>query len=76
LIGAATELDVVDAEFKAIINEQLIRDITALIPNEWLGEDAESAAERREVYVQFLLLRTASSENFINEAKNAREKRF
>lgn len=76
LIGAATELDVVDAEFKAIINEKLIRDITALIPEEWLGEDAESAAERREVYVQFLLLRTASSENFINEAKNAGEKRF
>lgn len=76
LIGAATELDVVDTEFKAIINEKLIRDITALIPDEWLGEDAESAAERREVYVQFLLLRTASSENFINEAKNAGEKRF
>jgi len=76
LIGVATELDVIDAEFKAIINEKLIRDITALIPDEWLGEDAKSAAERREVYVQFLLLRTASSENFINEAKNAREKRF
>lgn len=76
LIGAATELDSVDTEFKAIIDEQLIRDITALIPDEWLGEDAETAAERREVYVQFLLLRTASSENFINEANHARETRF
>ncbi|MFD2871456.1 HipA family kinase [Mucilaginibacter ximonensis] len=76
LIGAATELDAADAEFKAIITEKLLKDITALIPDEWLGEDAQSAAERREVYVQFLLLRAASSENFLNEAKNARETRF
>jgi len=76
LIGLATELDAVDAEFKTIINEKLIRDITNLIPDEWLGEDSASAAERREVYVQFLLLRTASSQNFINEAKHARETRF
>ena len=76
LINVATELDEVDAQFKSIINEKLIRDITALIPDEWLGEDIESVAERREVYVQFLLLRVASSENFINEAKNAREIRF
>jgi len=76
LLTAASELDVVDEEFKTVINEKLIRDIAALIPDEWLGEDAGTAAERREVYVQFLLLRLTSSENFINEAKNARETRF
>jgi len=76
LLMSATELDAVDAAFKTIINEKLIRDITALIPGEWLGENADIADERREVYVQFLLLRLASSENFINEAKNARETRF
>jgi hypothetical protein len=76
LLMSATELDAVDAAFKIIINEKLIRDITALIPGEWLGENADIADERREVYVQFLLLRLASSENFINEAKNARETRF
>ncbi|GAA4084347.1 HipA family kinase [Mucilaginibacter panaciglaebae] len=76
LLMSATELDAVDAKFKAIINEKLIRDIAALIPDEWLDEDAATAAGRREVYIQFLLLRLASSENFINEAKNARETRF
>ncbi|WP_214070974.1 HipA family kinase [Mucilaginibacter sp. dw_454] len=76
LLMSATELETVDIEFKAIINEKLIRDITALIPDEWLGEDAETAAERREVYVQFLLLRIASSQNFINETNHARETRF
>lgn len=76
LLMSATQLDAVDIAFKAIINEKLIRGITALIPDEWLGENARAADERREVYIQFLLLRLASSQNFINEAKHARETRF
>ena len=76
LLPWATELESVDVSFKSILTETLIRDIGALIPDEWLADDAETAAERREVYVQFLLLRIAVSEIFIKEAKNARETRF
>jgi len=76
LLQWATELESVDLVFKSILNETLIRDIAALIPDEWLADDAETAAERREVYIQFLLLRIAASELFIKEAKNARETRF
>jgi hypothetical protein len=76
LLMASTELEVVDAEFKAILSEQVIRDIAALIPNEWLEDADLSAAERREVYIQFLLLRMASSDIFIKEANHARETRF
>jgi hypothetical protein len=76
LLPQATELELVDAEFKAIVNETLIRDITALIPDEWLAGDAIIAGQRREVYVQFLLMRVAASDIFIKEAQNAREARF
>ena len=76
LLPWATELESVDLAFKSILNETLIRDIAALIPDEWLADDAETAADRREVYIQFLLLRIAASELFIKEAKNARETRF
>jgi hypothetical protein len=76
LLPLATELELVDAEFKAIVNETLIRDITALIPDEWLADNAATAVERREVYVQFLLMRVAASDIFIKEAQNAREARF
>jgi hypothetical protein len=76
LLPLATELELVDAEFKAIVNETLIRDITALIPDEWLADNAATAVERRKVYVQFLLMRVAASDIFIKEAQNAREARF
>jgi hypothetical protein len=76
LLTRATELEQVNTEFKAILNETVIRDITALIPDEWLADDAEEAAERREVYVQFLLLRLSVADTLIKEADHARETRF
>jgi hypothetical protein len=76
LLSQATELELVDKEFKAILNETIVRDIAGLIPDEWLAEDAETATECREVYVQFLLLRIAASGTIIKEAQNAREARF
>jgi hypothetical protein len=76
LLLQATELELVDKEFKSILNEAIVRDIMRLIPDEWLAGEAESVAERREVYVQFLLLRLTSSYIIIKEAQNAREARF
>ena len=76
LLPWATELDAVDAQFKSILTEDKIREIAGLIPDEWLEDETLSATQKREVYVQFLLTRLASSAIFIEEAKNAREKRF
>jgi hypothetical protein len=76
LLTRATELEEVNAEFKALLNETIIREIAELIPDEWLGNDADEATERREVYIQFLLLRLAASDNIIKEAQHARETRF
>ncbi|MDB5029386.1 HipA family kinase [Mucilaginibacter sp.] len=76
LLPRATQLELVDAEFKLILNEEVIRNIVGLIPDEWLTDETLSATERREVYIQFLLLRIAASDIFIKEAQNAGEVRF
>lgn len=76
LLPWATELDAVDAQFKSILTEGKIREIVGLVPDEWLEDETLSAAQKREVYVQFLLTRLAASAVFIEEAKHARETRF
>jgi hypothetical protein len=75
LLPQAGELDTVDAEYAPLLTEERIRNIVGLVPDEWLtGGSAEdgSADERREVYIQFLLTRVASSPIFVKEAQHAR----
>ena len=75
LLPRASELDTVDAELKSIITPQLIQNIVALIPDEWLtGESSFTSPQQyRDAYAQFLITRIAHSAVFVNEAKNARE---
>ena len=75
LLPFATELEIVDKEFSKSLDEECIRSIIALIPDEWLtGEAAfNSAEESREAYVKFLLTRIDHSEIFVKEAQNAAE---
>ncbi|MEZ0484071.1 HipA family kinase [Fibrella aquatica] len=74
LLPQAAELTAVDAEFRAILTTERIREIVALIPDDWLlTEGAElSPADQREVYVQFLTTRLAESDRFVNAANDAR----
>jgi len=78
LLPWATELDLTDAGFRAILTQERIQAIVSLIPIEWLTTepDLEPADELRQVYVQFLLLRIASSEIFVKEAQHARAARI
>ncbi len=78
LLPWATELDLTDAGFRAILTQERIQTIVSLIPIEWLTTepDLEPADELRQVYVQFLLLRIASSEIFVKEAQHARAARI
>jgi len=74
LLPRASELDVVDTEFRTILDEESINSVVSLIPDEWLiGTSDEPADELRKVYAQFLITRIASSAIFIKEAKHARE---
>lgn len=78
LLPLASELETVDREFKSILTPELIRAIVGIVPEEWLIKDSESetAEELREIYIQFLLTRMASSDIFIKEAQHARESRI
>lgn len=75
LLPQASELEMVDKEFKQILSEEKTRQIVNLIPQEWLEwEGADETPEQiRETYIQFLLIRLEHSEIFIKEAQNARQ---
>jgi len=75
LLPFASELDEVDVEFRSILNKERIQSIVSLIPDEWLtdGSTLESPDEIKQIYTQFLELRTAASEIFVKEAQHARE---
>jgi hypothetical protein len=75
LLPQATLLDEVDAGFREILNEERIRSIVYLVPDEWLtGEESfETPEHYREAYTQFLMTRIAHSAIFVKEAQNAAE---
>lgn len=73
LLPWATDIEQADSDFKAILTEDVIRDIVDIVPDAWLEDDTYSVSEKREVYVQFLLMRLTASDNFIKEANNARK---
>jgi len=73
LLPRASELDLVDEEFKAILTPETIKAIVSLIPDDWIkAEWLENPDEVREVYAGFLEARLAASANFIKEAQHAR----
>ena len=73
LLPRASELDLVDEEFKAILTPDTIKAIVSLIPDDWIkAEWLENPDEVREVYAGFLEARLAASANFIKEAQHAR----
>lgn len=74
LLPFASALDKADAELKSIFNEELIRNVVALVPGDWLNEDAKfaSADENKEAYVDYLTKRLRESRHFVEEAIRAR----
>ncbi|MVN21737.1 HipA family kinase [Mucilaginibacter arboris] len=73
LLPQASELEAVDAQFRAILTPERIQSVVDLIPDEWLTVNTEElAAERRQVYARFLELRVANSAIFVKEAQHAR----
>ena len=76
LLPQASELDEVNERFKAILTDDVLREIVELIPEDWLhwNDTDLTPTESKDVYFQFLILRRDNSDNFLNEAKNARAK--
>lgn len=75
LLPQATQLEVVNKEFRNVISTELINAIVELIPDEWLQNESisDSAVQRREVYAQFLATRIALSDLLVKEAEHARQ---
>ncbi|CAG5017505.1 hypothetical protein DYBT9275_05786 [Dyadobacter sp. CECT 9275] len=75
LLPYATELDIVNEEFRSKLTHAHIRAVVALIPDEWLLKDPtfESAAAYRDIYISFLENRLAESEILVKQAQYARK---
>ena len=73
LLPQATELQKVDAEFRALLTNGNIRSIVDVIPDEWLASDTSFSTtnEHRQAYIYFLETRLAHSQIFLNEAQHA-----
>jgi len=74
LLPRASMLELADMELREILNEERVRSIVSLIPNEWLTDGPfNSPGEYRDAYTEFLLTRINHSEIFLKEAQNAAE---
>ena len=73
LLSQATELDAVNADFRQRLTPEHIQAIVSLLPDDWLtdGSSTDSVPAQRETYARFLEERLASSELFVNAAKDA-----
>ena len=72
LLPFATELEKADQSAKAALSPATIKNIVALVPDEWLHSAFEEPVEViRDMYIQFLNTRISNSAIFLNEALHA-----
>lgn len=73
LLRQAKQLEEADRICRALLNEDKIREIVQMIPDEWLDWDSqnETPDQLKSVYFSFLRLRLNYSEEFIKEAQDA-----
>lgn len=75
LLPKAALIEEINEEMIALLSDKKIREITDLIPADWLdweGFDL-SSEEIREVYYQFLVTRRNNANNFVKQIQDARE---
>jgi len=74
LLRQASELELVDREFRSVLSPETIQSIVNLIPSHWLSDESSEEAElNRRVYYDFLVTRISNSDIFVKEAQNARQ---
>jgi len=73
LLPFATKLNEVNAEYAKLITKEDIEAIVASIPEIWLSEIFEDVQDKRQVYKDFLVTRLAHSNQFTQEANDARK---
>ncbi|MDH6056912.1 hypothetical protein, partial [Umezakia ovalisporum] len=75
LLFRASRLAEADADLRPRLTPDVLEALVALVPDAWLTTPAETAAEQRAVYLNFLQARLAASEVFVNAAQDARTAR-
>lgn len=75
LLPWATAVDQADAKFRQILTDEVLRALTALIPDAWLQwkETEKSPDELRDMYFRFMKTRLSHSEIFVKAAQDARK---
>ncbi|MFT4073351.1 MAG: aminotransferase class I and II [Dysgonamonadaceae bacterium] len=76
LLSQASRLQEADEIGKAVLDDDFLRRITCLIPDEWLlwNDVTESPDEIRDVYYRLMKTRLQHADNFVNAAIDARKK--
>lgn len=76
LLPVASRLEEVNHNLRTKLNADQIRNITSLIPDEWITADSPFASgeEHRNAYAEILVERLNHSDIFTNEANEARKK--
>ena len=74
LLNKATQIEEIDASYKALFTAENIKPILDVIPDEWLIDEVRelSAEDVRKVYVEFLTQRAANSAVFVNQIQHVR----
>lgn len=72
LLSKATQVEEIDATYKALFTAENIKPILDVIPDEWLIDEVRelSAEDVRKVYVEFLTQRAANSAVFVNQIQH------
>jgi hypothetical protein len=75
LLPKAALIEEINEEMIALLPDEKLREITNLIPADWLDwEGFEMTSEEiREVYYQFLVMRRNNANNFVKQIQDARE---
>ncbi len=71
LLGVAGDLAAADAELAPRVTPELLEEVTALVPDEWLVDPGVTPAEARRIYVEFLTRRIAPPRPFLEAARDA-----
>ena len=74
LLPFASAIEDADKTMTAAIDEEVIRGIVQLVPDEWMEGDSpfSTNAENRQAYVDYLTRRLDEPRNFVEEAMRAR----
>jgi hypothetical protein len=72
LLAAASALADADRGMTALLTEEVVAAVLALVPDAWLGVEADDAASKRRAYQQYFVKRLATPRHFLEEAARAR----